>query len=458
MASGRSSTGYLAGLLTGMMMLGRTITSPFWGWYTDRYGRKPTLVFGIASTVVLSIAFAFVVDFWMALAIRFVLGLLAPLGLVTKTVIAEIAPEHMQATVASIYASCWLVGGVCGIIAGGLLVEPDKTGLAPIGFFKEWPYALPNLVTALIGFISLIGVVIWTKETLKKKEELTIQPAFERTTWDLLRDPQVRLITSLYGLNTFTYTAFTELIPLWCWGSKRYHGLEFSPQEISYALAAANVALVATQQFTFRHLAKAKGLKWCNTWSCFISIPITFAVPWIAFTSNTIGIWVYIIIFIFLFLLLNFTALTSQLVLSNNAVLICERGRLNGLLIFVGSILRALAPTLMGVLYAATNESGLPFPLDFTFCFSLLTLVGALMWWLSMKVPIELQRPKDARMREEVKATTAHNSVKSLLPKNERSSVITETGFHQYDELPDDDEEMGQQEEEDHKQDKSLNR
>lgn len=436
MASSRSTTGYFAGLLTGMMMLGRTITSPFWGWFIDNYGRKPTLVFGISATVVLSAAFGFVVNFWMAMAIRFVLGLLAPLNLVNKTYIAEIAPERLQAQVASLYASCWLVGNVLGLIIGGLLVEPAKTGLAPDSFFEDWPYVLPNLLCAAMGFVSLVGVVIYVDETLKKKEpSLNPSSSPERSSWELLKDRQVCLMTVLYGLNTFTYTGFTELIPLWCWASRDNHGLQFSPAQISYALAAANCVLVVTQQFTFKYLAKKQGLKWCNTWSSLAMAPIAFAMPWIAYTSNPVGIWIYIIVFIFLFMITNFTALTAQLVLSNNVVLIAERGRLNGLLIFCGSLLRALAPTTMGVVFASTNASGLPFPLDFTFCFTLLAVASVGTWILARRVSIELQRPKDARTEVVIKTMGGKDVRSSLLGlRASRSSFMTETGYFQYDE------------------------
>lgn len=125
--------------------------------------------------------------------------------------------------------------------------------------------------------------------------------------------------------------------------------------------------LLATQQLIFKRLAKTKGFEWCNTYSSLVMGPVTFALPWIAYSSNSIGLWIYIIGFTYLFFLVNFSVLISQLVLSNNAVLISQRGRLNGQIFFFGSLFRASAPALMGVTFANTNQSAFPTGLHLLF-------------------------------------------------------------------------------------------
>lgn len=100
-----------------------------------------------------------------------------------------------------------------GLIAGGVLVDTNSEGVTSGSFFSDWPYALPNLLCALINFIALVGVVIWTKETLQKDllEPLRIQ---SQPREKLSKDPQVRLVVGLYSMSTFIKTAFTELVPL----------------------------------------------------------------------------------------------------------------------------------------------------------------------------------------------------------------------------------------------------
>ena len=462
MASGRSNTGYFAGLLTCAMMAGRTVSAPFWGYVCDNYGRKPVLLFAVFCTTIFSIAFGFTVNYWMGLAIRLLIGLTAPIGVVSKTCVAEIAPPHAQAAASSLYANAWLTGSVVGSIVGGLLVDPKSSGLATSGFFSDWPYLLPNLFTALISAISLVGVWIWMDETLKKKDPLlkpsNNPPPKDQTMWSLAKDPTVFLLAMLYGLNSYINTGYNELFPLWCWASKGDGGLNFSPAQIGYALAASNVVLVVCSQITFRAVVKKKSLKFCSVWGSIWLVPITFVIPWISYSDSTIGIWIYIIALTFVFYLLNFTVLTSQMVMSNNCVFKAERGRLNGLYMFLGSFARALAPLSIGCMFAATAESGLPFPLNYTFCFTWMSVLAIGQWYFSRKIPPSVEKQKEVIVKEEIRRTmganapprtsqvrqsgvkTTHVEMKATM----RSSIMTETGYHQFDEDSSSDEETGE--------------
>jgi len=424
MAHSRSTTGYYAGLLTCAMMVGRTVSSPGWGYVTDTWGRKPVLLIAVFCTTALSIGFGFVQDYWTALGIRLAIGLTAPIGVVTKTCVTEISPPSFQAAASAMYASSWLLGSVVGSVVGGLLVDPKSTGLAPSGFFADWPYLLPNLFTAVISFLSFVGVWIWMKETLKKKDPL-LPPTSEapaRTMWEMAKDPLILLLAMLYGLNSFINTSYNELFPLWCWADKSKGGLEFSPADIGWALAASNVILVIGSQLTFKRIVKHKGLKWCSIWGSVFMCPVAFVIPWISYSGSQVGIWVYIIIMTFVFYLLNFTVLTSQIVMSNNCVLKYERGKLNGLYMFIGSAARALAPAVMGAVFSATANSGEPFPVNYTFCFTFLSFASFLMWFFSRKIPASVEKTKEALLQSELNKASSdarpglrHTVVKSLV-------------------------------------------
>jgi MFS family permease len=348
-------------------------------------------------TTVLSIGFGFVQNYWTAFAIRLAIGLTAPIGVVSKTCVTEISPPSFQPAAAALYASSWLLGSVVGSVVGGLLVDPKSTGLAPSGFFSDWPYLLPNLFTAVVSFLSFIGVWIWLKETLKKKDPLLNQTDSPptRTMMEMAKDPLILLLALQYGLNSFINTSYNELFPLWCWADKSKGGLDFSPADIGWALAASNIVLIIGSQLTFKRIVKHKGLKWCSIWGSVYMIPVAFVIPWISYANSEAGIWIYIIVMTFVFYLLNFTVLTSQIVMSNNCVLKHERGKLNGLYMFVGSAARALAPAVMGVVFSATTDSGEPFPVDYTFCFSLLAVGSLLMWFFSRRIPQSVEKAKE---------------------------------------------------------------
>ncbi|KAM0004678.1 putative major facilitator, sugar transporter, major facilitator superfamily [Helianthus debilis subsp. tardiflorus] len=57
-------------------MVGRALTSVFWGMCADRYGRKPVILIGTSTVVIFNTLFGFSVNYWMAIITRFLLGFL----------------------------------------------------------------------------------------------------------------------------------------------------------------------------------------------------------------------------------------------------------------------------------------------------------------------------------------------------------------------------------------------
>lgn len=449
LAHSRNTTGHWTGLLTCAVMLGRAVSSPFWGYATDNWGRKPVLLFAVFSTTVLSIAFGFVVDFSMAVCLRFLIGLTAPIQVVTKTCVAEVTPLSFQAAATAMYSSSWLLGGVVGSIVGGLLVDPKSSGLITSGFFADWPYLLPNLFTAVLSLLTFIGLWIWMKETLKKKEAPLKPPTGPatpiRSMWLMAKDPLILLLLLLYSLNSFINTSYNELFPLWCWAKKSHGGLSFSPSDIGWALAGMNVVLAVGNQITFKWIVKKKGLKWTSLWFSLAIVPVSFAIPWIAYADSAVGIWIYMIGMGFIVYLLDYTVLTGQMVMSNNCVIKQERGKLNGLFMILGSAARAAAPIITDNIFAVTTDSGDPFPINFTFCFSLMALCALAMWFFTLRVPITVEKQKEVIIKEEIRKSLGmapEDETKKPLPtelSSRKSSIMTEEGYHQFDADSDED-------------------
>lgn len=448
MAHSRNTTGHWTGLLTCAVMLGRAVSSPFWGYATDNWGRKPVLLFSVFATTVLSVAFGFVVDYPMAVCIRFLIGLTAPIQVVTKTCVAEISPPSFIATATAMYSSSWLLGGVVGSIVGGLLVDPKSSGLATSGFFADWPYLLPNLFTALLSLLTLIGLWLWMKETLKRKEAPLQPPTAPavpiRSMWTMAKDPLILLLLLLYSLNSFINTSYNELFPLWCWASKSHGGLSFSPSQIGWALAGMNVVLAVGNQITFKWIVKKKGVKWASVWFSLAIVPVSFAIPWISYANNTAGMWVYVITIGFVVYLLDYTVLTGQMVMSNNCVIKHERGKLNGLFMILGSAARAAAPVITDNIFAITTDSGDPFPINFTFSFTLMSFLALVMWFFTRHVPISVEKQKEVILKEEIRKSLGmppEDETTKPMPTelaSRKSSIITEEGYHQFDADSDD--------------------
>jgi MFS family permease len=86
---------------------------------------------------------------------------------IIRTMVAEMVPEkELQPRAFSIMPLVWSLGSVIGPSFGGFFAQPAKQYPAIFGdmaFFKQYPYALPNLVATIFFLISLASASLFLK-------------------------------------------------------------------------------------------------------------------------------------------------------------------------------------------------------------------------------------------------------------------------------------------------------
>ena len=65
----------VAGCERRKLQVGRVFTSYFWGTYADKHGRRRVLFIGCATLVPFSLLFGVAQNFWMAVAVRYMLAM-----------------------------------------------------------------------------------------------------------------------------------------------------------------------------------------------------------------------------------------------------------------------------------------------------------------------------------------------------------------------------------------------
>lgn len=91
-----SCVGHKAGYLGSSYFFGNFLGSLMWGWISDRLGRRPVLLFGVAATTACELLFGFSQNFSWAIIARFMWGILNGNIGVVKTYISEVCDSNRE--------------------------------------------------------------------------------------------------------------------------------------------------------------------------------------------------------------------------------------------------------------------------------------------------------------------------------------------------------------------------
>jgi MFS family permease len=163
-----------AGTTSAIFSLSQALTGIWWGWASDRFGRKPTILCGLVCTMASSIVFGFSKTLLWALLARAFGGLANGNVGTIRTTVAELVPQkELQPRAFSIMPMVWQIGSILGPAFGGALVHPNEhfSGLFDhSSFFRRNPFCLPGLVSGLFFLVGIASGVLFLQETLETRK------------------------------------------------------------------------------------------------------------------------------------------------------------------------------------------------------------------------------------------------------------------------------------------------
>lgn len=369
--------GFYAGFVGSSFMVGRALTSLFWGVVADRYGRKPIILIGTFSVVVFNALFGLSTNFWMALSMRFLLGCFNSLLGTIRAYASEVCREEYQPLALSVVSTSRGIGLIIGPAIGGFFAQPAENYpniFAENSIFGRFPYFLPCLIISVYATGVLIACK-WLPETLHKhvgkgnerddpydtsepssiesgrkdniielEETQTHKPSLFKN-WPLMSTIIVYCVFSLQEM------AYSEIFSLWAVSDKKYGGLSFSSQDVGEVLAISGFGLLLFQLLLYSPVEKILGPLMVTRLSAAISIPLLSCFPYIAMLS---GVVLHLVINCAAILrnTLSVSLVTGLFILMNNAVPQSQRGAANGISMTAMSVFKAFGPAGGGALFS----------------------------------------------------------------------------------------------------------
>ena len=165
-------------LMTGVYALMQLIFAPLWGRWSDRIGRRPLILVGIAGYVVAQALFGLSTSLWMLYAARIVGGILSSATLPTSAAyVVDMTTTEERARGMAWLGTATSLGVVVGPALGGLLSRRDWHFTGTAGHFRLDSFSTPFLAAAVLGGITLLAALRWLPESLPSKPRDQASPA-----------------------------------------------------------------------------------------------------------------------------------------------------------------------------------------------------------------------------------------------------------------------------------------
>ena len=226
------------GLLFAMFSLCQLVAAPALGDLSDRYGRRPVLMFSLAGTVVSFVMLALAHSIALLFAARIVDGLSGGNISTARAYVADITQPKDRARAYGLIGAAFGLGFILGPAISGVLARVSYT--API-----WAAATITLVATAMAWL-------WLPETVHRAHAGTGNPF--RYLPGLLRRPVVRRVLAIDFMYWFAFSVFQTTFALFV--ARRFG---FDAPRTGYFLAAFGLLGAVIQGGLIRPIVRRLG-------------------------------------------------------------------------------------------------------------------------------------------------------------------------------------------------------
>ncbi|NHI92321.1 MAG: MFS transporter [Candidatus Lokiarchaeota archaeon] len=235
---------FQVGLILSLFSLCQLFASPITGKLSDRFGRKPVLIFSQASTLAGFLLLGFASSVWILILARLVDGLFGSNMTVSQAYISDVTDPKDRTKYYGYSSAVFGAGLIFGPVIGGTL--------------SIFNFSFPMFLAAGISGVSIILVLIFLPESLTEKEhelKITFKDIIPiEETKRFFKQGAIRGIIISFFLYNFGFTLFISSFALF--GDAQ---LQLNSQHIGIFLTWVGILRVTLQTVLIEPLNKKFG-------------------------------------------------------------------------------------------------------------------------------------------------------------------------------------------------------
>ncbi len=197
-------------LILSAFSLAQLLSAPFWGRFSDRYGRRPALLVGLGSSAVAFALFGLAHSIWMLFLFRLIQGAGGGTTGVVQAYVSDSVPPEKRAEA---------LGWISAATNAGVMVGPALGSLAA----KHIGWSGPGFVAAVLCTLNVLSAWKWLPESKRDdgpREASAPPPRRQpllKSVGQVLSDPgsPVSLLIWIYAVGMLAFMGMNGVLALY---------------------------------------------------------------------------------------------------------------------------------------------------------------------------------------------------------------------------------------------------
>lgn len=193
--------GIISGFIIAAFTVAQLLSAPLWGRFSDRVGRRPTLLIALGASAIAYLIFGFAHSLFVLFLSRIVQGAGGgTVGVIQAYVADSTAPEDRARALGWLSATTNL-GVALGPVLGSFAITLGKRDLLPGAGTLQMGHAAPGILAAALCVLNMIFAARYLKESRDLSEQQTpageVRRSSQQAIWRVIShasEPSSRLI------------------------------------------------------------------------------------------------------------------------------------------------------------------------------------------------------------------------------------------------------------------------